>query len=398
MAGELNLNLDPMQFVNMAPSRKAAFEASTDTPLPADYPSNRLMRGLHPDFQYLIIDEVQDLCEGAKSYTLVPCAQDGTDSLAYFNAGQYINVLLDIDGSKLYKPFSVCSSPDDALKKGRYVLTIKPSEDGFASTYILDAWKKGDRITTTGPEGTLTYEPLRDPKNVIGIAGGSGITPFYSLACAIAEGTEDFNLTVLYGSRKSDCILLKDEFDAIQAACDRVKVIHVLSEEENPDFEHGFITAELIKKYAPDGDFALFVCGPQAMYEYVDPEIEKLSLPRRRVRHELFGQINKPERFADYPQDCAEKVFTLNIQNRYEHIQVPCNASESLLVALERAGIAVPASCRSGECGFCHTKLASGQVYIPPEKDNRRGADVKYGYIHPCISFPVSDVSLVLSV
>ena len=61
--------------------------------------------------------------------------------------------------------------------------------------------------------------------------------------------------------------------------------------------------------------------------------------------------------------------------------------------AIERAGIPAPARCRSGECGWCRSKLVSGTVYIPAENDTgRRFADKVCGYIHPCASFPTSDI------
>lgn len=63
-----------------------------------------------------------------------------------------------------------------------------------------------------------------------------------------------------------------------------------------------------------------------------------------------------------------------------------------MLVAIERAGIKAPSRCRSGECGWCRSKLVSGTVCIPEENELRRWADVHYGYIHPCSSFPTSDL------
>ena len=64
----------------------------------------------------------------------------------------------------------------------------------------------------------------------------------------------------------------------------------------------------------------------------------------------------------------------------------------SLLRTMEAAGIAAPAHCRSGECGWCHSKLVSGEVYTPKSVDGRREADYIYGYIHPCCAFPLSDL------
>ena len=69
------------------------------------------------------------------------------------------------------------------------------------------------------------------------------------MAYAIRDGFEDFDLTILFGSRTEDGIVYKKELDEVCAACDKVHVVHVLSDEEKPGYEHGFITAELIKKY-----------------------------------------------------------------------------------------------------------------------------------------------------
>jgi len=63
-------------------------------------------------------------------------------------------------------------------------------------------------------------------------------------------------------------------------------------------------------------------------------------------------------------------------------------------VALERAGIKAPSRCRAGECGWCRSRLLEGTVFIPQENEMRRWADKQYGYIHPCCSFPTSDLVL----
>ena len=54
----------------------------------------------------------------------------------------------------------------------------------------------------------------------------------------------------------------------------------------------------------------------------------------------------------------------------------------------------IPARCRSGECGFCHSHLLSGKVYVPEHMEYRRMADYKFGCIHPCCSFPLTDLVL----
>lgn len=257
--------LNPQSFASIIPGRMRVIEQASADALPKTYPVNQLADALHPAVQHVKIASVAEHGSDAKSFTLVPDEEKGTRELAWFSAGQYLSVFLEIGHSRLCKPYSICSGPTDAAN-GSYTLTIKRTAGGFASEYILNNWKAGDCVDVSAPEGTFTYEPLRDAKTVIGIAGGSGITPFHSLASAIADGLEDCDLILLYGSRTKDSILLKDAFDALEAKTSRIKVIHVLSHEEAEGYEHGFITAELIQKYAPDENYSIFLCGPQAMY------------------------------------------------------------------------------------------------------------------------------------
>ncbi len=246
----------------------------------------------------------------------------------------------------------------------------------------------------SGPLGQFYYERLRDSKNVVALAGGSGITPFLSMARAIAAGIEDFNLTILYGSRTSKDILLREELDeCVEKAKGKVKVVHVLSDDKKKTYENGFITAELIKKYAPE-DYSIYVCGPKAMYKFLEKEIKSLKLPRRKVRFELAGEYGDPTKDKAYPKKNNKEVYKVRVWVRGEYQDITCEASQTLLRAIEKAGIRVTSDCRSGQCGWCHSRLINGNVYIPESADGRRLADKKFGWIHPCATYPLSDVEM----
>ncbi len=391
-----NLNtLDPMKFMQLVPQRQAVIEAAEAKPLPASDASKAIACALHPARQHLRIVEVIEHGRDCKSYTLAPDEDRGTGSLAYFSAGQYLTVYLDVDGMPITRAYSISSSPTEALE-GAYRLTVKYVQDCLATRYILDTWQVGSEVETSGPLGNFTYSGLRDAAHVIGVAGGSGITPFASMAKAIADGAEDFSLTVLYGSRTADGILLRDELDGLAATCEKIRFVHVLSDEERTGYEHGFVTAHLISKYAPEGEYSVFLCGPQEMYRFVDKEIEKLGIRRKFVRHELFGEMHCPEREADYPGCKAERV-NVTVTIRGETRTVEGSAHDTILQTLEKAGVAMPARCRSGECGWCRSLLKSGKVYVPKDTDGRRKADLKFGYIHPCCTFPLGDVEIEAS-
>lgn len=387
--------LTPFPFLGEVKTRNQHIEAA-DTALPKSvYNPNIIAVKLHPHVQFAKVAKVIDHGD-AKSFVFVPDESKGTRSLAYFRAGQYVSLALDMDGVTANKPYSLRSNPKDALgeENNSYTLTIKHGKGAQGGEYILSHFDVGTEVAMSGPLGDFYYQDLRDAKHVVALAGGSGITPFFSMASAIADGIEDFDLTILYGSRTHDNILLKDELDEVAKRSNgKVKIVHVLSDETAEGYEHGFLTADLITKYA-SGDYSVFVCGPKVMYSFLRGEIAKLNLPERRVRFELSGEFGDPAQDAAYPAEAAGKEFTITVSIRGEKTIVPCKAEQSLLRAMEGAGIRVPSDCRSGQCGWCHSRLISGEVFIPEEADGRRMADKKFGWIHPCSTYALSDVEL----
>jgi len=380
--------LDMLKFKNMAKVREQAIQAAPAKEIKGDFAINRNAKLLHPDHQKLVVSQViPHDAAGAKTYVFRSAENK---PLAYFRAGQYLSLKLQIGDSFVTRPYSISSSPKWALE-GKVAITVRTNPGGFVADWLLENLKEGDTVIASAGEGQFYYENLRDAKNVVALAGGSGITPFLSMAYAIRDGIEDFNLTILFGSRTEETILFREELDAICAACPKVKVVHVLSHEEKEGFEHGFITAEIIKKYAQE-PYSVFICGPEAMYRFVAAEIEKLELPRKNVRRELLGVTKSVWEQEGYPADCKDKTFKLTIHQGPNQWTVDASANEPILVAIERAGVAAPSRCRSGECGWCRSKLVSGNFFTPAENEGRRHSDIVHNYIHPCCTFPLSDM------
>lgn len=378
--------LDMKKFSEMPKVREKAISEAPSTPLPKTYKSNAKAALLHPEKQHVVIE---DIIDGPDAKTLVLKSKSGK-ALAPFRAGQYVCVSIDIGNTKTTRSYSLCGSPKWAFD-GIYNITVKRDDEGFVSPYIHDNFKVGQELTISGPEGHLYYDSIRDCRKVLGLAGGSGITPFMAMAYAIRDGVEDFDLTIIFGSRTEDSIVLKKQLDEVAAACDKVHVVHVLSDEEKEGFEHGFISADIIKKYGGD-DYSIFMCGPQAMYNFIDEQVVKLGLDAKHVRRELFGTIKDPWNQPGYPEEIRGKTFKAKVKVCGNEYEIDASADEPLLVAIERAGIKAPSRCRSGECGWCRSRLISGKVFIPEKTDGRRWADKEYGFIHPCSSFPASDL------
>ena len=358
------------QFIDSAP---AVLPTRTD-----DFGVNKVAKRLHPKEQKLVISKIEEHADIAKSYYF-----KSETELAYFKAGQYLTFKLEIGSSVVTRSYSIASSPASALN-GEYQITVKRIADGFVSDYILDNWNVGDEVIAYAPEGNMTYSPLRDAENIVAIAGGSGITPFLSLARTIDQGDEDCTLTLLYGCRTSDEILFKAELDSLSEKNEKINVVYVLSHSDEEGYEKGFVGADIIKKYAPDGNYSIFVCGPGGMYKFLETELPKLEIERKYIRFEVFSSGKKV--------DNEPIEYNITVINRGNESVIKANSNETVLCAFERAGIVVPARCHTGECGFCRSKLVSGKVYIPEGEDKRRIADMQFNFIHPCCCYPESDL------
>lgn len=386
---------DMLKFKNMAKEREKVISAAKADDISAKFLINEKAHDLHPDYQKMKIVDITEH-ENAATKTYVLKKTDGYRA-ANFRAGQYLSVLLKIGDSLVTRPYSICSAPA-LTKEGKYIITVRKTAGGFASEYILENWKIGDEVTVSDPQGNFFFDDIRDPAKIIAVAGGSGITPFLSMAQAIADKTENFELTVLYGSKTKDAILFADELSVICEKTDKVKVVHVLSDEEAEGYEHGFITAELIRKYAPEEEaYSVFICGPEAMYRFIEKETAKLSLPAKNIRREMLGVTKKVWEQPGYPEAAKGKTFTLTVKLGADTYTVPMSADEPILVAIERAGIPAPSRCRSGECGWCRAKLTDGKFYATAENEYRRWADKENDYIHPCCAFALSDCTVEIA-
>lgn len=367
---------DIKKFLEMANDRRKIIDETPPTPLPKTYGVNELSKSLHPGVIPARIVMIKETCNNCKTIRLESISEN--KRFPYFKAGQFVTLSSKVNDSFVTRPYSITSSPKEAMKG---VLEVIVQRAGLYSTYLLDEAKVGDTVVVGEPSGDFYYDNLRDKNNIVAIAGGSGVTPFVSMIKSLEEHSDDFNLTLIYGARtKKDLVI-----DYKDVKCDKVKLVIVLSEEKLDGYENGFITSELLKKYVPS-EYSVFMCGPDAMYKFVREEFKKLGVSEYSVRqeHNSIGNRN-----IDDP-----KMFTLKVHIRDEVYNVNAYENETLVTALERAGIKTPVRCKSGSCGFCHSRLISGKYHVEKKHEYRRLADLKFGYIHPCCTYPESDMEI----
>lgn len=353
-----------------------------------------LAKRLHPGLISAVITEVKQETPSSRTYTLKP---EAPHILPLHYAGQYMSVKFEIDGKALTRPFAISSPPMTAYRDNLIQITLRKKADGYVSAYVWDHWQAGSRLRFEAPLGQLFYSAIRDAAHVVGIAGGSGITIFRSIIGDMRESHRPERLTLLYGSRQAEDIIFKDELDEWAARSNgRVKIHHILSEADKGwTGERGFITRDLIRKLVPDyGSAGFYVSGPPALYDFIGPELDALKIRPTRRRIECYGESGPIERHRDFPRDQENRTYAMKVLFGRDEQEVPAKSTETVAVALERAGLAVDTQCRSGECGWCRSKLVAGKVWQRPESDGVRERDKDAAYFHPCSAYPLEDLTV----
>ena len=352
-----------------------------------DHAAQRAVEKLHPRRMKLEVTET--ISETPSTVTLWLRRLDGR--LPPFRAGQYVNLFVTIEGVRTSRPFSISSPPG----LDRMDLTIKKMSGGFVSPFLTSEVAVGDVLESSGPAGGFYYEPLIDGRDLVFLAGGSGITPFMSIIRERAESDVGTKVHLLYGSRATDDVIFGEELRQLAETHDWLTVDEVISE-PSEGFEglSGVLDAELIRTQVEDLEGKTFyVCGPGAMYDLCAAALEELGVSKHHIRRELYGPPTDVTGAPDWPEEVnADDVFEVGVEGRGS---LRARATEPLLNSLEREGFVVPVLCRAGECSSCRIRLLSGEVFMPREV-GLRSADRVGGYIHSCMAYPLSDLEIRL--
>ena len=350
--------------------------------------ANRLAELLHPKYQHMVISEIVEYNKTTKMFVMKSADQK---ELAYFEAGSYIPVYVEIDGNVVERPYSLCSSPHES-EMGIYKIVVKASVGGYISTHIINSWKQGDHVTLGAPLKAEVYSPVRDKKEVVALAGGVGVTPFYSMAKAIVDGDNQHKLTLIYGVNTYDELLFKEDWKELeQKSNGNFKMVPVIANEEIEGCEKGFITLDIVKKYADLENTSFFLSGPPPMIHAVKNFLDPLGLPRKQVRVSMNGDGG-----FNHIKDIGKNNYKLIIHMGGKVCETEAKSNETVLVAIEKAGLRPAVHCRSGSCGFCRAMVIKGEFRLATDEAGVRKADQKFGFIHPCCSYPVSDMEIVV--
>ena len=296
-----------------------------------------------------------------------------------FNAGQHLTLRATIDGEEVRRNYSLCTAPAEQ----DWMVTVKRIGGGLFSNWIGDRLKVGDTIDVMPPHGSFTtqLDPAR-ARHVVGIAGGSGITPVMSLIKTLLRDEPDSRFTLLYGNRDSSSVIFLEALAGLKDKhLGRFELYHFLEQEEQDiDLFNGMLNRERCAE--------AIAC---LVADAAEGALLDRNVPRERIHIERFT--------ADRPADAVAREIA-QLQTQAEGVtlavtldgrtrRVPFTAG-NILDSAREAGLPAPFACKAGVCATCRARVTSGKVEMAA-RYGLTDEEVAAGYVLTCQSVPVGD-------
>lgn len=203
-----------------------------------------------------------------------------------FDAGQA--VLVAPHGAPLRKPYSIACSPKQATELHALELLVQIDAPDADDPH-LERLTPGTLVDVEGPLGTFGLPPL-DERDILFVAGGTGIAPLRSMLWDAIEHRPATNLTLIYSVRSSDEIAYEEEFRKL-AERGRLdfRVTITRSGPESWLGPRGRINGALIQHVIRTPDTHSIVCGPPAMIADVTALLTSAGVPDDLIVTETFS-------------------------------------------------------------------------------------------------------------
>lgn len=269
-------------------------------------------------------------------------------ALPGFSAGSHVQVHLP-DGRR--NAYSLLGDPADSSE---YRIAVRHQDNSRGgSRYLHQVLCSGDRLRIGAPANLFPlYSKARQH---LLVAAGIGITPFMAHSRELLRRGDDFELHYAYRSGSSDAYL----GELRQSLGPRLH-----------EYPAGIrrLDARALLKDRPLGAH-VYSCGPQSLLLAIAEQAAAQGWSPRRVHSEAFA--------------AAEPGLPFSVELQRSGRQLQVGAEQSLLEALEAAGVEIPNLCRGGVCGQCQTPYLKGDV---EHRDHFLAANERATSLMPCVS------------
>ncbi len=207
-----------------------------------------------------------------------------------YRPGQYIQLEAPAYGSNpepVYRAYSMSSMPED---DGHIELIIRLVPGGICTTWVFTKLKQGHEVRFNGPYGD--FQLSGNDREMVWIAGGSGMAPFWSMVRHMQRHPEIARKTTyFFGAVRGHDLFLLDELRKLEEQLDWFTFIPALSAavpEDQWQGETGLIT-QIVDRHVPDGSQAeVYLCGSPGMVDASGKVVSSKGIGPERMFFDKF--------------------------------------------------------------------------------------------------------------
>jgi len=307
-----------------------------------------------------------------------------------YRAGQFLTFLIDLHGHEVRRSYSMSSAPEtDEFP----AITVKRIPNGEISRFWLDTVKVGDIFKTLQSSGRFILEESNDePRDIVLIGAGSGITPLFSILKQALSTEKNSAITLLYANQNENQTLFWNHIIEWQNRYpERLKVIHIHSQ---PSDEWNGIRGrinntrleQIINKSLKfqSGKAKFFICGPFELMRSMEITLHYMGFSSDQIRKENFIIEKMP------PSPPISNPHTIRLIFRGEEYSLLVPAHFTILDAALQAGIRLPYSCKGGRCSTCAGICKSGSLHMTVN-EVLTDRDLAEGWVLTCSAYVDND-------
>ncbi|MHB1677990.1 MAG: FAD-dependent oxidoreductase [Sulfuriferula sp.] len=209
---------------------------------------------------------------------------DYGDQAFHYLAGQWIDLYVDIHGSRKVGGYSITSSP---VQAGSIELAVKASIRHPVTRWLHETARIGDQVQISRGQGVFVYLPEMSPRVVL-IGAGVGVTPLISIFRYIADAVPQTDVTLVYSIPNIDEYLFQQEIEALSQKPNLHHLVTLTQTDPAWQGRSGRIDAQLLQDAGTSNDTLYYLCGPQGMVEDVSAVLASIAVPPSRIIYEKW--------------------------------------------------------------------------------------------------------------
>jgi ferredoxin-NADP reductase/anaerobic selenocysteine-containing dehydrogenase len=323
--------------------------------------------------------------------------------------GQYCSLVLNIDGKKVVRSYTISSPPSRP-----YILeiTVKRVPGGLVSNWLPDHLQVGDKVEIAGPKGKFCLQPGKIPPKMLFIAGGSGVTPMMSMSRWLCDVSANVDIRFFYSVWTPEDIIFRRELELLTSRYKMFTPLVVTTTRGTGDGWMGLtgrVERRMLESLASDlHERHVYMCGPEGFMDAVKAILGELNFDMADLHIESFGGLRTSVADKSAPAmvlpGLAATVIpptiepevptgTITVEFARSRKKTLTDGRMSLLDVAEHADVDLEYGCRMGSCGDCKVRLLAGNVVMETE-EGLQPDDKAAGYVLTCVGRPVGSCTL----